>query len=362
MHRDLKPDNILLTADGMAKITDFGLARPLAGPELTLTGARIGTPSYMAPEQALGKTSALGPAVDIYALGAVLYELLTGRPPFEGESAAETERQVIADEPVPPSRRNAKVPRDLETICLKCLHKDSGRRYPSASALRSDLQRFLDGRPIAAVGRLERVVRWVRRNPRETALVGVALLLALLTGGGAWWLDRQQIARRAEQQQHEQRTRQEVLRALAQAEAMRGRARWPEAHEALAQAALLAAADGTGDLLPRVECARRDLRTAAELDRILQASATVVDGNLDEASAPPAYARAFRDYGHVVSEGDPTELAGRIRASEIKQELVDALDHWAFLEPDEATRMRLTAVARAADPDPWRDRARNPTV
>ncbi len=153
VHRDLKPSNILLTGDGVLKIGDFGLARRLdVDQSLTLTAANVGTPSYMAPEQALGKANAFGPAVDIYALGAVLYEMLTGRPPFRAETTAETQRrELIAKDPVPPSPRlNASVPRDLETICLKCLLKEPGLRYPSSGALAEDLQRFLRGEAIAA--------------------------------------------------------------------------------------------------------------------------------------------------------------------------------------------------------------------
>ena len=133
VHRDLKPGNILLTGAGDGKIADFGLARHFEGESaLTLSGTRMGTPSYMAPEQVVGKAGMIGPATDIYALGVLLYEMLTGRPPFRGETASETGQQAIRDEPVSPSRLNPKVPRDLETVCLKCLHKDPQRRYASS--------------------------------------------------------------------------------------------------------------------------------------------------------------------------------------------------------------------------------------
>src|SRR5262249_25436432 len=147
-------------------------------------------PGYMAPEQARGDKSAAGPAVDVYALGAILYECLTGRPPFRAESAAATLMQVQADEPVPPSRLNPEVPRDLETIGLKCLHKEPPRRYASVAALADDLRRFGRGEPILArpTGQLERTVKWARRRPAAAGLLAAALLvLAGVTAAAVWF-------------------------------------------------------------------------------------------------------------------------------------------------------------------------------
>jgi YD repeat-containing protein len=190
VHRDLKPANVLLTADGMLKVTDFGLAKTLAGPGgLTQTGAVMGTPAYMAPEQAGGKTRDVGPAADVYALGAILYECLAGRPPFQGERSADVLVDVLTREPAAPSRLRRGVPRDLETICLKCLEKDPARRYASAQELADDLGRYLRDEPIRArrTSVWRRGVKWARRRPATAAALALVGLLLL---GGAWYWDR----------------------------------------------------------------------------------------------------------------------------------------------------------------------------
>jgi len=191
IHRDLKPANVLLAVDGTPKITDFGLAKKLddaAGP--TASNAIMGTPSYMAPEQAGGGSKEVGPAADVYALGAILYELLTGRPPFKAATPLDTVLQVVSDEPVPPRQLQPKTPRDLETICLKCLQKAPGKRYATAADLAEDLRRFQAQEPIQArpVGRLERGVKWAKRRPAVAGLLAALVLAALgLVGGGAWF-------------------------------------------------------------------------------------------------------------------------------------------------------------------------------
>ncbi|MGE0758912.1 MAG: WD40 repeat domain-containing serine/threonine protein kinase [Pirellulaceae bacterium] len=260
VHRDLKPANILIGPDGHPRITDFGLARRVdVQRDLTVTGQVIGTPSYMAPEQAAGLPHLVGPAVDIYAVGAILYFLLTGRPPFQASSLYKTLDLVRQSDPVHPRLLNPAVDRDIETICLKCLEKSPAARYGSAAQLAEDLARFLAGDPISAraITRPERAWRWCRRHPWSAALIGMTTVaLALLIVGFAYrqradyWRRTAELQGKISAQQRQLAERNQELADLATAMrhmlsaeklAVRRNAGWSwQALEELEQAARLA--------------------------------------------------------------------------------------------------------------------------
>ncbi len=196
LHRDLKPSNVLIDQADQPRVTDFGLAKRLDDSQLstlnvqpTLSGQVLGSPNFMSPEQAQGRHREVGPRSDVYSIGALLYHLLTGRPPFQAATLTEVLRQVVAVEPAAPRVLNPALPRDLETICLKCLEKEIPRRYQTAQALGDELGRFLRGEPILArpIGRATKVVKWCRRNPRLAVASAVALLSLLAGLAGVCW-------------------------------------------------------------------------------------------------------------------------------------------------------------------------------
>ncbi len=306
VHRDLKPANVLLTTPpgrlpepGEVKISDFGLARLLdADRGQTRSGMILGTPSYMAPEQAAGDNKSVGPAADVYALGAILYELLTGTPPFRGATFHDTIEQVLARDPVPPRRLQPKVPLDLETVCLKCLRKEPHNRYPSAEALAEDLRAFAEGRPVWArpVSWREHVRKWARRRPELAGLAAsLAVLFLIAAVGGVWYHVRLKAQRdRAEARLNQTLDSVRVFLTEVTEEDLDGLPRMTQKRRALLEKALaiyqdLLASEDSSLVREKAALARKQM---GDIQRHL--------GHHDDAIA--AYARAAAELDAMIAE------------------------------------------------------------
>jgi serine/threonine-protein kinase len=380
VHRDLKPANVLIggwkrdpnePSRGSAnqfqpaihriKIADFGLAKVLPGPEtvadsVTQAGMILGTPAYISPEQARGETTEVGALADIYSLGAMLYELLSGRPPFQGATSMETLLQVAHHEPVPVVRLVPRTPADLNTISLKCLEKDPAKRYATAGDLAAELSRFLKGETILArpVGTLERCWRWIRRSPAQAALLAAFLAVCVSIIVGTALFHREQAAKE-----------QQVERDLHEVITLQQLADWPAANASLEKAKVRLGNGGPPALLnqiERLEGVRRDHELISRLEAIRLDRATVVEGPFTNDQADKNYEATFRDNGIGQITEDTSVIAKRVANSPSRAAILAAVDDWAICSSDPKLQGWLMDVARQADPDIWRDQVRDPKV
>jgi serine/threonine-protein kinase len=373
IHRDLKPGNVMLGPFGETLLVDWGLSkvvgRPAAeegateetlrppsaeGSAPTQVGSAVGTPPYMSPEQAAGKVDQLGPASDIYSLGATFYCLLTGKAPFEGRDVGEVLRQVQQGKFAPPRQVKQGVPAALEAVCLKAMALRAEDRYPTARALAGDVEKWLADEPVGAWReplRL-RAGRWARRHLTAVAACAAGLLVAVLAGGaGAWWLDKQ----RSEQ-------RQAVETALAEVGRLQEQAHWSEAHAVLDQAQQRLGSRGPHDLAARLERAAGELALVKRLEDIRLKRAAWVGDRYATAGADRDYEEVFGAAGLGEVGGDAATAAAWVRDASVRAALVAALDDWAFCARERHRRAWLLEVVRQADPDPWRNGVRDPAA
>ncbi len=347
LHRDLKPSNILLDGAGTPFVVDFGVAKRLHSTlDLTRGDGALGTPRYMAPEQVARDRGAVTTTTDVYGLGNVLYVLLTGLPAVPGISASEVLDRVLNRNPEAPGKLNRRVPRDLETICLKCLEKEPGKRDASAELLAMDLERWLEGRPIQArpVGLSGRASRWCRRHPAEAILGSLAVAAALFIAAMGGWLAFDAAQKDADVERKVALERETAIDALAAGQSTR-------ANEAFARATGLAStASSTAQrhIAPRLA----DLQMIFRLEDIRMNHLEAPEDGLGLVRAAELYAAAFRDYQIDVEQGGPADVAAQIKNRDVRAALIAALDDWAQNASDNNARVRLLAIANAAEGQP----------
>jgi tetratricopeptide (TPR) repeat protein/tRNA A-37 threonylcarbamoyl transferase component Bud32 len=373
LHRDLKPGNIMLGQYGETLVVDWGLAKAVGraageggaaegllqpasagGAAATQMGSALGTPQFMSPEQAAGRLDQMGPASDVYSLGATLYCLLTGRAAMEGREVGAVLRQVQRGDFPPPRQVKREVPAALAAVCLKAMALRPEDRYATPRALAADVEKWLADEPVSAWREpwRMRAGRWARRHQAMVAACAAGLLVTVLAGGvGAWWLDRQ----RAEQ-------RQAVETTLEKVGELQREARWKEAAALLERERTRLGPRGPADLRARVERAADELALVKRLEDIRLKRATLVEGHVDWAGADRDYAVEFRAAGLGEVGSDAARAAAWVRQTSVADALVAALDDWAACVGDRQRRSWVLEVVRQADPDPWRDGVRDPAA